>query len=397
MKSKTKVGFRKVVIALRLSYASNRDILSGITAYAKRHCHWDIHLLSIPESYSVESVKAALGEFPDGFITSEIIPNEISNLLKSSKTPLCVIGRPEGSLSVRKTAIAYVRNDDVNVGCLGAKHLLSLGSFRSYGFATNDSPSYCARDRERGFVETLDRKGVCASVARPPESANHDVEKAFLSDWLRKLPKPAAVMASCDLKATNLLEAAREARIRIPEQVSVLGVDNDVILCEMSSPQLSSIQPDHVREGEMAAEILEALMRGKRPAQTETLNTAVSIVERESAKSISSGVYLAQKAMDFIRREYKCGIGVDDVVRHLKVSRRLADLRFREFAGQSILQAILTCRLLEARRLESLTSMPLSKIISACGFKNEQSARRLLKRAGIGVRQVNRTSRPQKR
>ena len=397
MKSKTKVGFRKVVIALRLSYASNRDILAGITAYAKRHCHWDIRLLPIPESYTSQSVKATLRGFPDGFITSEIIPDEISKLLKSSKTPLCVIGRPEGALSGRKSAIAYVRNDDINVGRLGAKHLLSLGSFRSYGFATNDSPSYCARDRECGFVETLNRKGVCASVARPPESANHDVEKAFLSDWLRKLPKPAAIMTSCDLKATNLIEAAREARIRIPEQVSVLGVDNDVILCEMSSPQLSSVQPDHVREGEMAAELLETLMRGKRPAQTETLNTAVSIVERESAKSISSGVYLVQKALDFIRREYKRGISVDDVVRHLKVSRRLADLRFREFAGQSILQSILMCRLQEARRLQSSTTMPLSKIISACGFKNEQSARRLLKRADVGIRHVNRTSRPQKR
>ena len=394
---KNRMPFRRVVIALRLSFASNRDLLTGITNHAKRHCRWDIQLLPIPESYSAHGVQAMLRSDIDGVLTSEIIQDDIARLLAQSRIPLCVIGRREGPLAQRKANIAYVRNDDVSVGRLGAKHLLSLGSFRSYGFATNDSPSYCARDRERGFVETLDRKGVCASVARPPESANHDVEKAFLSDWLRKLPKPAAVMASCDLKATNLIEAAREARIRIPEQVSILGVDNDVILCEMSSPQLSSIQPDHVREGEMAAEILEALMRGKRPAQTETLNTAVSIVERESAKSISSGVYLAQKAMDFIRREYKCGIGVDDVVRHLKVSRRLADLRFREFAGQSILQAILTCRLLEARRLESLTSMPLSKIISACGFKNEQSARRLLKRAGIGVRQVNRTSRPQKR
>ena len=130
----------------------------------------------------------------------------------------------------------------------------------------------------------------------------------------------------------------------------------------------------------MAAEMLEALMRGKRPAQMETLNTAVSIVERESAKPLSAGVYLAQKAVDFINREFKNGIGVDDVVRHLKVSRRLADLRFREFAGQSILQAILACRLREARRLKSSTSMPLSKIIAACGFRNEQSARRLLKR-----------------
>lgn len=392
-----RVPFRRVAIALRLSFASNRDLLTGITNHAKRHCRWDIQLLPIPESYTACGVQAMLGSGIDGILTSEIIQDDITRLLAQSKIPLCIVGRREGLLARREINIAYIRNDDVNVGCLGAKHLLALGSFRSYGFATNDSPSYCARDRECGFVETLKRKGVCVSVARPPESANHDTEKAFLSDWLSNLPKPAAVMASCDLKATNLIEAARESRIRIPEQVSVLGVDNDVILCEMSTPQLTSIQPDHVREGEMAAEILEALMCGRKTVPTETLNTAVSIVERESAKALSPGVYLAQKALDFIRREFKNGIGVDDVVRHLKVSRRLADLRFREFAGQSILQAILACRLREARRLQSSTSMPLSKIIAACGFKNEQSARRLLKRADTDARQVKRTSRPQKR
>lgn len=394
---KNRVPFRRVAIALRLSFASNRDLLTGITNHAKRHCRWDIQLLPIPESYTECGIRALLNSGIDGILTSEIIQDDIARLLAQSRIPLCIVGRREGLLARRKANIAYVRNDDVNVGCLGAKHLLTLGSFRSYGFATNDSPSYCARDRECGFIETLKRKGVCASISRPPESANHDAEKAFLSDWLRTLPKPAAVMASCDLKATNLIEAARECRIRIPEQVSVLGVDNDVILCEMSTPQLTSVQPDHVREGEMAAEMLEALMRGKRPAQMETLNTAVSIVERESAKPLSAGVYLAQKAVNFINREFKNGIGVNDVVRHLKVSRRLADLRFREFAGQSILQAILACRLREARRLQSSTSMPLSKIISACGFKNEQSARRLLKRADAGINQVKRTSRPQKR
>ena len=194
-----------------------------------------------------------------------------------------------------------------------------------------------------------------------------------LSNWVKSLPKPAAVLAAFDERAVDVLDACSAANISVPGQVAVLGVDNDELLCDFSTPPLSSVLPDHVREGVRAAQELDRLLRARKPSATTTiLCRDKRIIRRESTAPVAPVTHLVDEALRFIRRNATIALKVDDVVRHLGVSRRLADLRFHEAGERSIARAILRARLDEvARRLRESES-PIGQIAAACSFGNVQ-------------------------
>jgi len=194
-------------------------------------------------------------------------------------------------------------------------------------------------------------------------------------------------MAVHDLRAIHVIEAAAMANIRIPRDLALIGVDNDELLCDTAEPTLTSIAPDHIRLGELAAETLNDLMNDTNRRHALTIRSSVkTIVERQSAKPVTPATRLVQQATVFIRRNALKGIGAMDVVNHLGVSRRLADTRFRQFTGQSILSAILKIRLDEVKRRLRDTDTPIAKITTACGFHGENYAKKLFKsRFGISM------------
>ncbi|MCR5750585.1 MAG: substrate-binding domain-containing protein [Kiritimatiellae bacterium] len=391
---KRKTGrIHKIWVYLRLSYASGRDILYGISSYARAHAHWNIRLLPFPD-------EEARRPFPmpdeaDGIISSE----PLADAAARSAIPLVVIGAREKWLGRRMRSLAFVRNDDTDIGRFGAKSLRSLGKFRSFGFVPTNTPYYCSILRSEGFLAELKREGaadVRLYVARGKEDGSVD-DIASLGKWLASLPKPAAIMAVHDLRATHVLEAATMMKIKVPEQMAVIGVDNDELLCDFTSPQLTSIHPDHVKEGELAAATLHAMFKRKISLRTKTFRSnAKSIVERESTRHISPGTHLAEEAMSFIRRNALKGISSTNVARHLRVSRRLCDLRFKECYGETILEAILRIRFSELKRRLGSSNTPIGKIIAACGFTCESHAKRMFrKRFGMSMREWRTRSRAQ--
>ena len=157
-------------------------------------------------------------------------------------------------------------------------------------------------------------------------------------------------------------------------------MDNDELLCDTAEPTLTSIAPDHIRLGELAAEALKNLMNGAHRHHALTIRSSVkTIVERQSAKPVTPATRLVEQAMAFIRRNALKGISAVDVVNHLGVSRRLADARFRQFTGQSILATILKVRLDEVKCRLRDTDTPIAKITAACGFKGENYAKKLFR------------------
>ena len=285
--------------------------------------------------------------------------------------------------------LAFVRNDDTDIGRFGADYLASLGMAHSYGFVDWAATGYASILRREGFVARF--KGSDADVRTYSPTA--DLEKGSLEDitalskWLASLPKPAAVMAVHDLRAIHVFEAAAMVGIRIPHEMALIGVDNDELLCDTAEPTLTSIAPDHTRLGELAAETLNGLMGGQERRHAITIrSSAKTIVERQSAKPVTPATRLVQQATEFIRHNALKGIGAVDVVSHLGISRRLADARFRQFTGQSILAAILEVRLEEVKRRLRDTNTPIAKITAACGFRGENYAKKLFKsRFGISM------------
>ena len=384
-----KVKVRKIAVVLRLAFGSGRDILYGISRYARKHCRWQLHIINFAGDDTLAEIRRVERKGVDGIIANGLDNTLIASHLSRSSTPLVVIGARSPGLRRRMKNLAFVRNDDVDIGRFGAAYLTSLGLARSYGFVDWAATGYASILRREGFMARFNGTDADVRIYSPTA----DLEKGSLEDisalakWLSSLPKPTAVMAVHDLRAIHVIEAAAMANIRIPRDLALIGVDNDELLCDTAEPTLTSIAPDHIRLGEIAAESLNGLMNGTNRHHALTIRSSVkTIVERQSAKPVTPATRLVQQATVFIRRNALKGIGAMDVVNHLGVSRRLADMRFRQFTGQSILSAILKIRLDEVKRRLRDTDTPIAKITANCGFHGENYAKKLFKsRFGISM------------
>lgn len=366
----------KVTVALWLSGTPGRNHLTGVLRFANMH-GWDIHILQNPSEFTIDTIRNAVSLGTDGFIIG-ISPDdpELTNEISAIRVPVVSIGNPEYCNRPDSALISY---DDVGIGAAGAKYLVSLGNFNSFGFVPDSRGRKWSYERQRGFTETLSGHGRTAAVFNTPvkdhtsiREQNLDAEK--LERWLTALPKPAAVMAAWDYRATQVLKACRNRHIEVPGKIALLGVDNDTLLCENMTPQISSINPFAEDVGFAAAKKLAELMRKRMEGKPSPRSSGVltisrhEIVERESTSPTSPSAHLVKKAVAFIRDNACNGIKVPDVVEHLGVSRRLADMRFRELQGESIREAIEKRRLLEVKRLLQKTSWPITRIAAASGY-----------------------------
>ena len=382
---------RNVAIVLRLAFGSGRDLMYGIARYARKHCNWQLHIINFSGDETLDELCLAEKKGLDGIIANGLDNDALATHLGQSSTPLVVIGARSPGLGRRMSNLAFVRNDDKGIGRFGAAYLESLGHARSYGFVDWNAYGYASILRREGFNSHFADKAIDLRIY----STHSDLEKGSLEDisalskWLTDLPKPTAVMAVHDLRAIHVIEAAAMSGIRIPKEMALIGVDNDELLCDTANPTLTSIAPDHIGLGEIAARTLDDMMGGKPRRHTLIIRSPVSaikIVERQSAKPIVPATRLVEEAMSFIRHNALKGIGAADVVTHLGVSRRLADMRFRQFTEQSILTAILNTRLSEVKRRLRDTDTPIAKITAACGFRGENYAKKLFKsRFGLSM------------
>jgi len=223
--------------------------------------------------------------------------------------------------------------------------------------------------RGESFANTLAQNGKscewfksAAFPNSPPDDADGLV--AFLS----ALPKPAAIYAGSDECAIKTLNAAKEAGLRIPEQLALMGTDNDEFLVRHSNPPVSSIFPGHAKMGFRAASELSKLLAGRKSPKNTIYIPPVGVMERASTKPAIPAAMLVKRTKAYIDT-HACGrLGVADVTAHLGVSRRLAELRFRQMENISIRKAIEDRRMKEARRLLAKTKLSVTEISKRIGF-----------------------------
>ena len=364
-----------------MSGSAGRDILSGVFHFTRMHPNWHTRLFQMPSEFTPDAFLAESAVGLDGIIASEPGPDETAALVRDSKIPLSFIGDPGPVLSTRRNGIAFTRNDDDQIGRIGARYLVSLGAHRAYGFVPTTSRQYWSDSRERGFTEELKLRKAEPVVFRSPGAAGSREDLAALKEWLVALPKPAAVMTAWDTRATQVLNLCQEARIKVPRHISVLGVDNDELLDESCVPPLTSILPDHEKLGYAAARALERLMAERVPKESRPfLIRPVKVVERESAIASTPTSHLLSSALEFIRKNAVKGIRVDDVAKALGISRRLADLRFQQFSGETINEAITRQKLDAVKKLLATTDRPIKVISEACGYTDLAYLKTLFKR-----------------
>ena len=372
---------RNVIIVLRLAGTAGREILSAILLFTRQRPHWHTRLFQMPHELTPENFRALADEGYDGIIMSEPGPDATAELLTASNIPIAFIGDAGPILSARKKSITYIRNDDIEIGRMGAHYLLSIGRHRTYGFVPTVSRQYWSQARLDGFSSTLRENGIEPVVFRTDAPAGTKADLDGLHAWLKCLPKPAAVMAAWDTRATQVVEMANEAKIAIPSQLAVIGVDNDELLDESTVPPLTSIRPDHEKLGFVAARELERLMNGRSAKPyVAFLSRPKELVERESAIATAPAAHLLARANRFIAKNATKGISARDVADYLGVSRRLADLRFQQFNGETINETIIRHRLDAVKKMLATTNRPIKTVSIACGYTSLAYLKTLFKR-----------------
>lgn len=355
---------KRILLAAWSDKASAHDVIYGFMKYARRRTDWEIdirHEENLGHPSLARSIKA--GEY-DGIVAKERAALANPWLFELEDTALVLNATYDPDRKKRSGNLAYVQCDDSALGAFAANYLSGLGSFASYAYIPSWPPQSWSEARKDGFCGVLARRGVECRILG---------DGASLADFLRGLKKPAAVFASCDLAALSVLETCRAHGLAVPGKVAVLGVDNDELICEFARPSLTTLaQRNPSKIGEKAGEAMNRLLK-KRVRRDEPLVIVYddpSVVERESCKNLPHATSVAYAAMYFISKHSGESVKVGDVVRHLKVSRRLADRQFRLVHGESILEAITRLRLEKVAKRLTMSRLPVAKVAALCGFSD---------------------------
>ena len=381
---------RRVVVALRMAGIAGQDKLNGIFDYLSAGRRWQLIIYRTKHEFTAEVVKHELSRGTDGFIVGIPGTEDALGVLSATDIPTVVMNVSGGGIEKRTKNIAFVKSDSQTVGREAAHALLKQGVYKSYGYAGYRTDDDWSRERGTAFRDALDKAGFVGRMMDITHYKDKVEDKATILKWLKALPKPCGILAACDDRAFEILDICRDAGIKVPAEVGILGVNNDPILCENTEPRLSSIQPNFIEEGRLAAELLDRMMSGgSMSAEKRMRKVGIrAIVHRDSTVAQSEAGKLVQKVLAYIEREAVKGIGVEDVSRRFKVSRSLLEMRFRELQNESVYEAMLRVRLEEVKRRLRQTKDPISEITAACGWENPIPPKALFKRRfGISMRE----------
>jgi len=376
----------KVILLLRIDISSGRQQMSGIFRFIREGHPWNVRLIN-PSDFTPPALREAVKDGISGIISSEGTLQRISRPLADARIPVAIMDPSVSFPNGCNLPTAYVNIDDAMIGRSAASHLLSCGKFRSYAFIPDRLHSPWAQRREHAFSAAVKAMAEHYAVFPSQNFKTEAEDRRNLLKWLQDLPKPAAIMAACDSRAVTVIEVCNEAKIGIPSTVSLISVDNDELYGDNLTPSLSSVEPDFEKEGYVAASMLQKMMTSRRAIAKSALSPVRRVVVRESTSASPPVAHLIQEALNFIKNNALSGIRVSDVVAHMHCSRRLADMRFKEFHRQSIRLTIEQRKLLEVKRLISMTNDSFTKIALRCGFSSLKNLEKVFyKRNGQSLR-----------
>jgi LacI family transcriptional regulator len=258
------------------------------------------------------------------------------------------------------------------MGHLGAEHFVERG-YRHFGFCgfINDGWS---RERRDGFVEGLMLAGHGCDVFDVEYPGDltpfwDAKQTTVLSAWLRRLPKPVAIMACADMRALQVVAAAQSAGMLVPEEVAVLGVNNDTIRCDLAYPPLSSVAPNSFQTGYQAAELMDRLMKKEEIGLVDLRIEPSGVTARHSTDVLAIDDKNIAAALSFIRENACRGITVEQVLRPAFASRSQLEKKFRRYLGRSPQAEIRRVQTAKIRQLLVETDFPLKKIAELTGFE----------------------------
>ena len=367
---------KRVAILIPIDSKAGRDRVSGILRYMQSHPYLEAvitgDLIANRRLSNMSGVKL------DGLITTpEFLAQR--NLMRSFAASAIVIanGRnlvpPPGC-----NRFGAVVCDNEGVGRCGAEFFLKK-NFTSFAFIGMAEAQAWADERLKGFKETLEQKGFECAVYSPPPETGWKAEKRSLKRFLMKLPTPCGLLAAFDSRARHVIDICAHSGIAVPQQVSVLGVDNDEMFCEWCRPTISSIQPEFEMSGYRLAELLDSLMQGV-PRQPVILRYGVSgIVERLSTLDLTGSARIVTLAREYIRKNAKAPIKLSDIAAAAGCSPRILQRRFQEVTGNTPIEELRQRRLEHVCEMLANTTTPIDLVGGFCGFSSNSNLKAAFK------------------
>ena len=340
-------------------------MLRGIAHYERSHRPWQAYLDD--EAKAVGDQRWLRSKPWSGVISRHTTPAMVEEC-QSLGIPLVDLSDTEPFAGVPK-----VRPDNSALGHLGAEHFLERG-FRHVAFCGFSNHAWAAERRD-GFVEATRLGGLeCEifDVDYPGDlTPTWDEEQTQrLAEWLRGLPKPVGVLACNDMRALQLIAACQTAKLLVPEEVAVVGINNDAIRCDLSFPPLSSVATDPFQSGFRAAELLDRLMSGQEIETPYIRIDPLSVVARQSSDVLAVDDRNVAAALSYIREHACSGINVDQVLTHASASRSQLEKKFRKFFGRSPQAEIRRVQVERIKQLLVETEYPLKRIADLAGFEH---------------------------
>lgn len=354
----------RVLLVFNFCWDDAKAILMGISRYARGS--WEV-LIDAQAAAAEEDWWVRSADW-DGVITRHMSPTLIE-ACRARKIPLIDLNDAPLVKDIPK-----IRPDNHAAGHMGAEHFLERG-FKHFAFC--GLTESWARERAAGFMEALGLAGKSCSILeadyRMVDPKWDDEQQTLIQKWLADLPRPLALMACNDLRALQVVSACRKAGYLVPNEIAILGVNNDYLRCAFGNPPLSSVATDRQLAGYRAAELLDQMMlAGKWTGNDDIRIDPIRVVVRNSTDVLAIEDRVTCAAIHYIRQFACQGITADDVAKHVGVSRHVLERKFRHQLGRSAHAEVRQIQIARIKQLLVETDLPLKNIADLVGITHTE-------------------------
>ena len=359
----------RVGVLVETQVGPGRDILCGIARYVHESGPWSLHLEARNNIFREGWEPKWLNNWQGNGIIARFDAQSVLNAVKRSTLPaIDVLG------DMRHNHFPIVHVDDTAIARLAAQHLLDRG-FRNFAFVARENEAW-SDNRLAAFKKAVAEHGFDCDVLQTsdfeelPEAWDSFIEQT--AKWIAARPKPLGLMLCCDRIGPLVTQACRQINVAVPEEVAMIGVDNDTPLCAICDPPLTSVDPNHEEVGYQAAALLDRIMAGESWPKDPILVAPRTVVIRQSSDISAIDDPIVSQALSMIR-QYACsGLQVHQVAQHVPVSRSVLQRRFRAVLGRSVHDEIVRVQLRKAEDLLRDSDIPLRTVAEKAGFNHQE-------------------------
>jgi len=356
-----------IALLIETSNAYCRNLLQGIANYVRDNRPWSLYL---GEHERGSPVPGWLSRWQGDGIIVRMENEKIAQAIAKIDAPAVNVSATNFIQEMPTSVTATVTTNEETLVRMAFEHLQERG-FQEFAFCGTAGYTWSVV-REENFKRLVNEADGTCHIYKPSSTRarreNWEQEQARVVKWLQGLPKPVGLLASHDFRGQHVLDACRRAEIAVPEQVAVISLGDDEVLCNLTSPLMTSVTTNPQDIGYQASAVLSQLMAGQSISPQVLLVEPFGVHLRQSTDVTAIDDVNVVAALQLIRRQACDGIKVEDLLKTIPLSRRQLELQFKKLVGRTLHEEIFRVRLTQAKRLVAHSKLPLSDIAHRTGF-----------------------------